>query len=108
VSASSVSADELKRVFLLEKSSLDDGSRVEPVVARGGATHDAFLREYLSKTDAALQTYYRSLVFTGKASMPKTLGSEAEVAAFVAKTKGAIGYVSAGAAAPGTKTLEVK
>ena len=108
VGASSVSADELKRVFLLEKSSLDDGSRVEPVVARGGATHDAFLREYLSKTDAALQTYYRSLVFTGKASMPKTLGSEAEVAAYVAKTKGAIGYVSAGAAAPGTKTLEVK
>ena len=108
VGTASVSAEELKRVFLLEKSSLDDGSRVEPVVARGGATHDAFLREYLSKTDSALQTYYRSLVFTGKASMPKTLGSEAEVAAFVAKTKGAIGYVSAGTAAPGTKTLEVK
>jgi ABC-type phosphate transport system substrate-binding protein len=108
VGASSVSAEELKRVFLLEKNALDDGSRVEPVVAKGGSTHEAFLREYLSKTDSALQTYYRSLVFTGKASMPKTLGSEAEVAAFVAKTKGAIGYVGAGTAAPGTKTLEVK
>ena len=108
VGASSVSANELKRVFLLEKNALDDGSRVEPVVAKGGSTHEAFLREYLSKTDSALQTYYRSLVFTGKASMPKTLGSEAEVAAFVAKTKGAIGYVSASTAAPGTKTLEVK
>jgi hypothetical protein len=107
VGASSVSA-ELKRVFLLEKNALDDGSRVEPVVAKGGSTHEAFLREYLSKTDSALQTYYRSLVFTGKASMPKTLVSEAEVAAFVAKTKGAIGYVSASTAAPGTKTLEVK
>ena len=108
VSASSVSVDELRRVFLLTRNSLDDGSHVEPVVAKGGATHDAFLREYLSKTDAALQTYYRSLVFTGKASMPKTLGSEAEVAAFVAKTRGAIGYLGAGTAAPGTKTLEVK
>jgi ABC-type phosphate transport system substrate-binding protein len=108
VGAASVSADELKRVFLLQKNSLDDGSHVEPVVAKGGATHEAFLRDYLSKTDAALQTYYRSLVFTGKASMPKTLGSEAEVAAFVAKTRGAIGYVGAGTAAPGTKTLEVK
>ena len=95
-------------MFLLTKNTLDDGSHVEPVVAKGGPTHDAFLREYLSKTDSALQTYYRSLVFTGKASMPKTLGSEAEVAAFVAKTKGAIGYVGAGTAAPGTKTLEVK
>ena len=108
VSAAAVSADELKRVFLLTKNTLDDGSHVEPVVAKGGPTHDAFLREYLSKTDSALQTYYRSLVFTGKASMPKTLGSEAEVAAFVAKTKGAIGYVGSGTAAPGTKTLEVK
>ena len=108
VGASSVSADELKRVFLLTRNSLDDGSHVEPVVAKGGAAHEAFLRDYLSKTDSALQTYYRSLVFTGKASMPKALGSDAEVAAFVAKTKGAIGYVSAGAAAPGTKTLEVK
>jgi ABC-type phosphate transport system substrate-binding protein len=108
VGAASVSADELKRVFLLEKNALDDGSHVEPVVAKGGPTHDAFLKEYLSKSDSALQTYYRSLVFTGKASMPKTLGSEAEVAAYVAKTKGAIGYVGAGTAAPGTKTLEVK
>ena len=108
VSAASVSADELKHIFLLEKSALADGSRVEPVVAKGGPTHDAFLREYLSKTDSALQTYYRSLVFTGKASMPKTLASEAEVAAFVAKTKGAIGYVSTGTPTPGTKTLDVK
>jgi ABC-type phosphate transport system substrate-binding protein len=66
------------------------------------------VKEYLGKTDTALQTYYRSLVFTGKASMPKMLGSDAEVAAFVAKTKGAIGYVSASAGASGVKTLEVK
>ena len=108
VGASSVSTDELQRVFLLTKNALDDGSHVEPVVTKGGATHDAFLKEYLSKSDAALQTYYRSLVFTGKASMPKTLGSEADVVAYVAKTKGAIGYVGAGTASPGTKTLEVK
>jgi len=84
------------------------GFPVLPVVTKGGPTHDVFLKEYLSKTDAALQTYYRSLVFTGKASMPKTLASEADVAAFVAKTKGAIGYVGTGTEAPGTKTLEVK
>jgi ABC-type phosphate transport system substrate-binding protein len=36
------------------------------------------------------------------------LGSDAEVAGYVAKTKGAIGYVSAGASAGDAKTLEVK
>jgi hypothetical protein len=30
------------------------------------------------------------------------------VAAWVAKTKGAVGYVSGDASAPGTKTLDVK
>jgi hypothetical protein len=108
VGASAVSVDELKGVFLITKTSLSDGSRVEPVIAKGGPAHEAFLKEYLGKTDAALQTYYRSLVFTGKGSMPKTLGTPAEVAAYVAKTKGAIGYVSAGTAATGVKTLEVR
>ena len=108
VKASSVSADELKSVFLQEKTSLNDGSHVEPVLEKGGSVHEAFLKEYLDKSDDALQRYYRSLVFTGKGSMPKTVASDAEVIAYVAKTKGAIGYVSAGASADGVKTLDVK
>lgn len=108
VKASSISAADLKSVFLQEKNSLPDGSHVEPVLAKGGAAHDAFLKEYLDKSDDALQRYYRSLVFTGKGSLPKTVGSDAEVVAYVARTKGAIGYVSAGASADGVKTLDVK
>lgn len=108
VKSSSISAGDLKGVFLATRMALGDGSHVEPVLQKGGATHEAFLKEFVGKTDAALTTYYRSLVFTGKASMPKTLGSDAEVAAYVAKTRGAIGYVSAGASAPGSKTIDVK
>ena len=108
VGTSSVSADELKGVFLATKTALSDGSHVEPVLEKDGPAHEAFVKEYLGKTDAALQTYYRSLVFTGKASMPKTLGADAEVVAYVAKTKGAIGYVGAEASTAGVKTLEVK
>ena len=108
ISASSISADEIKNVFLETSNSLSDGSHVQPVLAKGGAAHQMFLKDYLGKSDSALQMYYRSLVFTGKASMPKECATDAEVIAYVAKTKGAIGYVSAGAAAPGTKTLEVK
>jgi ABC-type phosphate transport system substrate-binding protein len=108
VGASSVSADELKGVFLATKSSLSDGSHVEPVLEKDGPAHEAFLKEFIGKTDSAFETYYRSLVFTGKASMPKTTASDADMVAYVAKTKGAIGYVSAGAATAGVKTLEVK
>jgi len=108
VGASSISVDELKGVFLATKNSLSDGSHVEPVLEKDGPAHEAFLKEYIGKTDSAFETYFRSLVFTGKASMPKTAASDADMVAYVAKTKGAIGYVSAGAATAGVKTLEVK
>ena len=108
IKATSISADELKGAFLGTKTSLSDGSHVEPVLEKGGPAHAAFLKQYLGKTDSALSTYYRSLVFTGKGSMPKILASDADVVSFVSKTKGAIGYVSAGANAAGVKTLEVK
>ena len=108
VGANSVTADEIKAVFLATRSSLSDGSHVEPVLLKGGPTHEAFLRDYVGKTGTAFETYFRSLVFTGKASMPKELASDADVVAYVAKTRGAVGYVSAGAATAGVKTLEVK
>ena len=40
--------------------------------------------------------------------MPKTVAVDAEVVAYVAKTKGAIGYVSAEASTTGVKVLDVK
>lgn len=108
VGASSVSSDELKGVFLATKSSLNDGSHVEPVLLKSGAVHEAFLKDYVGKTESALETYYRSLVFTGKGSMPKAFATDAEVVAYVEKTKGAIGYVGAGSGTAGAKVLEVK
>jgi hypothetical protein len=107
VKASDISTDDLRGVFLATRTSLPDGTEVEPVLARAGSAHEIFVRD-IGKTGAALSTYYRSLVFTGKATMPKVCGSDAEVIAYVAKTKGAIGYVSAEARAPGTKTLGLK
>ena len=108
VRASAVSSDEVKRIFLIMKTSLSDGSHIEPVLEREGATYQAFLKEYIGKTDSALTIYYRSLVFTGKASMPRTLKSDAEVVAYVAKSKHAIGFVGANADTSGVKILEVK
>jgi len=108
VQAASITLAELKSVYMEEKNSLADGTHVQPVVAKGGAAHEIFLRMYLDRSDPALQIYYRSLVFTGKGSMPKAVQSDAEMVAYVAKTKGAIGYVTANASVEGVKVLEVK
>lgn len=108
ITATSLTPDEVKNVFLATKSSLANGNHVEPVLMKSGSAHETFVKEYLGKTDSALETYYRSLVFTGKASMPKTVASDAEMVDYVAKTKGAIGYVSAGTNPGGAKAIEVK
>jgi ABC-type phosphate transport system substrate-binding protein len=94
VGVSAMSTDDLKRIFLGAKSFLSDGSNVEPVLLQAGAAHEAFLKEYVGKTDAALRSHFKSLVFTGKGSMPKSFASDAEVVSYVARTKGALGYVS--------------
>ena len=104
--ADSISARELKSLYLEEKSSLN-GTRVEPVIEKRGPAHEAFLHDYLGQTDDELQKYYQTLVFTGRGSMPKTVSSDAEVVAYVAKTRGAIGYVGAGASVEGVKTLAI-
>jgi ABC-type phosphate transport system substrate-binding protein len=107
IQAGSVSAEELKNIFLQINDSLS-GTHVQPVIAKSGAAHEAFLKHYLGKNDTALQMYYRSLVFTGKGMMPKVAASDAEIVAYVSKTKGAIGYINAGADAAGVKVLQVK
>jgi TonB family protein len=107
VRAEAISATEVKSVFLEERNFLRDGTHVEPVLSKGGSAHEAFLRDYLATNDDALQNYYRTLVFTGKGLMPKALHSDEEVVAYVAKTRGAIGYVSSTATLDGVRTLAV-
>ena len=104
--ADSVSVAEIRNVFLEVKTSLG-GTHVEPVLERGGPAHETFLRHYLGRSDSDLQTYYRSLVFTGRGAMPKALDSDAEVIAYVARTRGAIGYVDSDSNAKGVRTLAV-
>jgi TonB family protein len=104
VRADAISSADLRRVFLEERISLADGSHVGPVLEKGGPVHTAFL-EYLGISNDDLQAYYRTLVFTGKGSMPREFGSDAEVVAYVARTRGAIGYVGSAASLEGVKTL---
>ncbi|HKN71743.1 MAG TPA: energy transducer TonB [Terriglobales bacterium] len=107
VNVDTISLAELKAVFLEERSSIGS-THVEPVLQKDGPAHEAFLQEYLGMSDDNLQAYYRALVFTGRGSMPKVLGSDAEVVAYVARTRGAIGIVSSATRAEGVKTLALE
>jgi TonB family protein len=107
VKTNTISAKELRGVFLLQRKILKDGSAVEPVLQKSGSTHERFLHEFLNRDGEEMNIYYQGLVFTGKASVPKQLNSDAEVVAYVARTRGAIGYTSDGSSTEGVKILTV-
>jgi TonB family protein len=107
VRVDTISASDLKHIFLEEKISLADGDHVEPVLEKNGPTHATFLQEYLGMSEDDLENYYRTLLFTGRGSQPKVLGSDEEVVAYVARTRGAIGYVSGATKVEGVKTLAI-
>lgn len=106
VQADSITVADLRNIFLEDKRSLN-GSRVEPVLAKGGAPHETFVREYLGTSANRLRTYYRTLIFTGTGAMPRFLESDADIFNYVAKTKGAIGYVDGDFPTEGVKVISV-
>jgi ABC-type phosphate transport system substrate-binding protein len=108
VKSADVSKSDLRDVFTGAASTLKDGSHVTPVLLKAGGAHDEFLSAYVGKNDSAFRAGWRSLVFSGQASMPKSLDSEAAVVEFVAHNPGAIGYIGKGTAHEGVKVLSVR
>ena len=107
VEVGELSAEDLKDIFLGGKTAVA-GATVQPVFEQAGAAHEAFLRIYLGKSDAALRNHFKTLVFTGKGAQPKSFATDAEVTKYVLATKGAIGYVSGSADTAGAKKIHVK
>jgi ABC-type phosphate transport system substrate-binding protein len=107
VGVSEISSADLKDVFLGAKSSVG-GADVEPVLAKSGAAHEAFLKTVVGKSEQGLANHFKSLVFTGKGSMPKAFASDADIVKYVTSTKGAIGYISGSADSGAAKKIAVK
>jgi hypothetical protein len=92
VKASEVSKNDLKDVFTGASTSLG-GANVVPILLKAGTAHQEFLQAYIGKNDTAYRAGWRSLVFSGQGTMPKTLDGDAAVVEFVAHNPGAIGYI---------------
>jgi ABC-type phosphate transport system substrate-binding protein len=108
VKSADVSKGDLRDVFTGAASSLKDGSHVTPILLKQGAAHDEFLSTYIGKSDTAFRASWRSLVFSGQATMPKSLDSEAAVVDYVEHNAGAIGYIGKATPHEGVKVLEVR
>jgi ABC-type phosphate transport system substrate-binding protein len=107
VKASEVSKNDLKDVFTGASTSLG-GASVVPVLLKAGTAHEEFLQAYIGKNDTAYRAGWRSLVFSGQGSMPKSLDSDTAVVDFVTHNPGAIGYIGKATPHEGVKVLAVK
>jgi ABC-type phosphate transport system substrate-binding protein len=107
VKVSDTSKSELKEVFTGSASSIG-GSHVIPVLLKEGAVEDQFLAAYIGKANAAFVANWRSLVFSGQATMPKSLNSDAAVVEYVAHNPGAIGYIGRSSPHEGVKVIAVR
>jgi ABC-type phosphate transport system substrate-binding protein len=108
VKSSDVSKSDLRDVFTGAASSFKDGSHVTPVLLKSGAVHDEFLASYVGKNEVAFRAGWRSLVFSGQASMPKSFDSDSAVVEYVAHNAGAVGYIGKSSAHDGVKVLAVR
>jgi len=107
VPANVLTRDEVKDIFLAKKTQWDNGAKINFVTLKKSQTHNDFLKEYLQKSTSQFERYFRTLVFTGKGSLPKAFDSEEELAGYVASTDGAIGYVSSGTDTGSAKMITV-
>jgi hypothetical protein len=107
VKASEVSKNDLKDVFTGASTSLG-GSSVIPILLKAGTANEEFLQAYIGKNDTAYRAGWRSLVFSGEASMPKSLDGDAAVVEFVAHNAGTVGYIGKATPHDGVKVLTVK
>ncbi|WP_176647404.1 hypothetical protein [Duganella sp. SG902] len=86
--------------FFVGKSTL-----FTPVEHTDGPLRTEFYRKVLDKDTAQVKAIWSKLVFTGKATAPKELGSSAEVKKAVAADPNAIGYIEKSAADDTVKVI---
>jgi len=108
VPAESLSADELKLIYLGKKTFWSNNKKIELSVHQEGTVHEKFLKKYLGKTPEQFRNYWNKILYTGKGIPPTPFKTGKEVVEYVEKTEGAVGYVSAGTAREGVKTVSIK
>jgi len=107
VAVSGLDRDDIRKIFLGQKTTWDDGTKIIFVVQDRTKAGDAFLKTYLQKTAAQYDKYWKKQVFSGKGRAPYSFSSNQELVEFVSRTPGAIGYVSAATNTGDTKIITV-
>ncbi len=102
----SLSAKQVKKIFLGKKNAFPGGGAAKPVDQKeGGTIRNAFYQKVANKNPDAMKGYWTKMIFSGKASPPNAVEDDAAVKAWVASHKEGIGYVDKSAVDGSVKVL---
>ncbi|MBU0993841.1 MAG: substrate-binding domain-containing protein [Proteobacteria bacterium] len=107
VDVESMTAQELKNVFLGNRVKWNDHLQIKVVVLKDLPAHEQFTRKIVHKTTAQFKNWWRQMVFTGKGLIPRSFNSEQALMAYVAANEGAVGYISSELKPVGVRTINV-
>ncbi|PVZ71482.1 phosphate ABC transporter substrate-binding protein [Pelagibaculum spongiae] len=86
--------DDVARLFLGKQHSFKDGSVAVPVDQNEGSEiRDQFYVELVNKNASQLKSWWARLIFTGKGSPPRAVGTNDNVVLLVGSNPNMIGYV---------------
>ncbi|MDM8521806.1 hypothetical protein QUF80_00380 [Desulfococcaceae bacterium HSG8] len=107
VTINSLTGEDIKKIFLGNKIAWDGDQEIRFVIMKKSPIHKDFVKKYIHKTPSQFRRYWKKLIFTGKASPPKSYETEEEIISYVANTPGAIGYVSSDALTDKVKIITI-
>ncbi len=92
--AANMTADQVSSIFLGKSNTLPGGATALAAdLPESSAVREQFYSKVTGKQAAQVKAAWSRLVFSGKATPPKELGSAAEVKKYVAANADAIGYI---------------
>lgn len=103
----SISYENVSRIFLKKTNKFPNGLSASPVDLQGSsATREHFSEDVHGQSASAVEAYWQKLIFSGR-DIPPSQKSEKSVLDFVRSNQDAIGYVSATADTAGVKVVLV-
>ncbi|MDD3518898.1 MAG: hypothetical protein PHQ14_11160 [Chromatiales bacterium] len=84
---------EVADIFLARTTRLPDGSRVKVFELGNDAYRAVFYREVAGKTLPQINSYWTTLIFTGKGRPPRSIGEERALVDLLNSDPHAIGYL---------------
>ncbi len=102
----SIDKDTVKSIYLGKLKSWPDGSSLDVVdQSPGSKARRLFLKKVVRKKELKFDSYWSRKAFSGKGTPPRNMDNDADVKAWVAKTKGSIGFIDASTVDDSVKVL---